>query len=187
TELVVVYAVVVGFFFSSRRRHTRFSRDWSSDVCSSDLGRAPRSSSRRRCQWRRLLFRTRSAGRSTTCRRPCTAIPITTGARCEHGAAQDHGGRRAGSPGEAETGRVAGAPDGNAGTGGDAPAQAPAADPVPGEGPGAADAPDGNAGTSGDTPSQAPDAGAHAAAGGPAAEGTPGERPEAADAPDGDA
>src|SRR5690606_9317434 len=27
-------AVVVG---SSRRRHTRFSRDWSSDVCSSDL------------------------------------------------------------------------------------------------------------------------------------------------------
>src|SRR5690606_40948499 len=25
-------------FFSSRRRHTSFSRDWSSDVCSSDLG-----------------------------------------------------------------------------------------------------------------------------------------------------
>src|SRR5690606_40697943 len=31
------------FFFSSRRRHTRFSRDWSSDVCSSDLG-SPRAS-----------------------------------------------------------------------------------------------------------------------------------------------
>src|SRR5690606_41201558 len=28
------------FFFSSRRRHTRFSRDWSSDVCSSDLAQA---------------------------------------------------------------------------------------------------------------------------------------------------
>src|SRR5205809_2729797 len=28
------------FFFSSRRRHTRCSRDWSSDVCSSDLRRA---------------------------------------------------------------------------------------------------------------------------------------------------
>src|SRR5690606_19673807 len=28
---------VVVFFFSSRRRHTGFSRDWSSDVCSSDL------------------------------------------------------------------------------------------------------------------------------------------------------
>src|SRR5687768_18476058 len=27
------------FFFSSRRRHTRCSRDWSSDVCSSDLAR----------------------------------------------------------------------------------------------------------------------------------------------------
>src|SRR5438105_7027380 len=26
-----------GFFFSSRRRHTRSTRDWSSDVCSSDL------------------------------------------------------------------------------------------------------------------------------------------------------
>src|SRR5690606_39951301 len=32
------YALYVSFFFSSRRRHTRFSRDWSSDVCSSDLG-----------------------------------------------------------------------------------------------------------------------------------------------------
>src|SRR3712207_7902658 len=27
----------VSFFFSSRRRHTRYWRDWSSDVCSSDL------------------------------------------------------------------------------------------------------------------------------------------------------
>src|SRR5215217_9160134 len=26
------------FFFSSRRRHTRYWRDWSSDVCSSDPG-----------------------------------------------------------------------------------------------------------------------------------------------------
>src|SRR5256884_9591091 len=30
--------VGVFFFCSSRRRHTRCSRDWSSDVCSSDLG-----------------------------------------------------------------------------------------------------------------------------------------------------
>src|SRR5437870_12426162 len=44
------------FFFSSRRRHTRWPRDWSSDVCSSDLcswppptrfARPPLSSSRR--------------------------------------------------------------------------------------------------------------------------------------------
>src|SRR5260370_7546943 len=30
-------ALVICFFFSSRRRHTRFKCDWSSDVCSSDL------------------------------------------------------------------------------------------------------------------------------------------------------
>src|SRR5690349_24168783 len=30
------------FFFSSRRRHTRSLRDWSSDVCSSDLERSQR-------------------------------------------------------------------------------------------------------------------------------------------------
>src|SRR5258707_8203730 len=29
------------FFFSSRRRHTRYWRDWSSDVCSSDLWATP--------------------------------------------------------------------------------------------------------------------------------------------------
>src|SRR3712207_660845 len=29
------------FFFSSRRRHTRYWRDWSSDVCSSDLASDP--------------------------------------------------------------------------------------------------------------------------------------------------
>src|SRR5688572_31406688 len=34
---VVMHAVRLVFFFSSRRRHTRFDCDWSSDVCSSDL------------------------------------------------------------------------------------------------------------------------------------------------------
>src|SRR5205085_4434017 len=29
--------LIFNFFFSSRRRHTRFDCDWSSDVCSSDL------------------------------------------------------------------------------------------------------------------------------------------------------
>src|SRR6267154_1629423 len=33
--------VIVFFFFSSRRRHTRWTGDWSSDVCSSDLGLMP--------------------------------------------------------------------------------------------------------------------------------------------------
>src|SRR2546427_13111675 len=45
----------VFFFFSSRRRHTRFDCDWSSDVCSSDLAhvepsrRAPRAASTGTC------------------------------------------------------------------------------------------------------------------------------------------
>src|SRR5205809_1254576 len=34
---LIMSARCVFFFFSSRRRHTRCSRDWSSDVCSSDL------------------------------------------------------------------------------------------------------------------------------------------------------
>src|SRR5690606_17614539 len=66
------YAPVTrGFFFSSRRRHTRFSRDWSSDVCSSDLQdphknmprieddtRRPRrqNTGERRGDWRRRLL-----------------------------------------------------------------------------------------------------------------------------------
>src|SRR5690606_40910965 len=33
--------LIIFFSFSSRRRHTRFSRDWSSDVCSSDLPYKP--------------------------------------------------------------------------------------------------------------------------------------------------
>src|SRR5690606_40928441 len=47
------------FFFSSRRRHTRFSRDWSSDVCSSDLPSVdPRDAARgttRRAPWDEVL------------------------------------------------------------------------------------------------------------------------------------
>src|SRR6266487_5364844 len=40
-----------GFFFSSRRRHTRWTGDWSSDVCSSDL--ADLSEQERRAAYRR--------------------------------------------------------------------------------------------------------------------------------------
>src|SRR5215217_8578270 len=35
--MLTIYASYIMFFFSSRRRHTRYWRDWSSDVCSSDL------------------------------------------------------------------------------------------------------------------------------------------------------
>src|SRR5258707_10841163 len=50
-SLVVLFFVAavffsLFFFFSSRRRHTRYWRDWSSDVCSSDLT-SVRSSARR--------------------------------------------------------------------------------------------------------------------------------------------
>src|SRR5437870_11838803 len=36
------------FFFSSRRRHTRWPRDWSSDVCSSDLSAQGQAQAHRR-------------------------------------------------------------------------------------------------------------------------------------------
>src|SRR2546427_450737 len=35
--MMFMYGTISLFFFSSRRRHTRFDCDWSSDVCSSDL------------------------------------------------------------------------------------------------------------------------------------------------------
>src|SRR5690242_21194682 len=36
-HMVELYFMLISFFFSSRRRHTRLTCDWSSDVCSSDL------------------------------------------------------------------------------------------------------------------------------------------------------
>src|SRR5436190_11868366 len=41
------------FFFSSRRRHTRSLCDWSSDVCSSDLG--PTAARRSRTLWQKAI------------------------------------------------------------------------------------------------------------------------------------
>src|SRR5437868_10253826 len=37
---IIAWESISFFFFSSRRRHTRSKRDWSSDVCSSDLAHA---------------------------------------------------------------------------------------------------------------------------------------------------
>src|SRR2546429_2310796 len=42
-SVVLLFNLYFFFFFSSRRRHTRCSRDWSSDVCSSDLDVAERA------------------------------------------------------------------------------------------------------------------------------------------------
>src|SRR2546422_8076461 len=47
------------FFFSSRRRHTRCSRDWSSDVCSSDLRPGRLVESRDGLERRRRVYRER--------------------------------------------------------------------------------------------------------------------------------
>src|SRR5207249_7842856 len=47
-ELEAVLFFFFFFFFSSRRRHTRSKRDWSSDVCSSDLSASPRRRARPR-------------------------------------------------------------------------------------------------------------------------------------------
>src|SRR5204862_970539 len=39
-DIPVIFVISCFFFFSSRRRHTSSLRDWSSDVCSSDLASA---------------------------------------------------------------------------------------------------------------------------------------------------
>src|SRR5216684_4627571 len=44
------------FFFSSRRRHTRCSRDWSSDVCSSDLAEGRLTAVRGTRPWGTVCF-----------------------------------------------------------------------------------------------------------------------------------
>src|SRR3989440_13056933 len=49
--------VVFFFFFSSRRRHTRSDRDWSSDVCSSDLDRTAEQRARELLELERNALR----------------------------------------------------------------------------------------------------------------------------------
>src|SRR5207249_6844837 len=62
------------FFFSSRRRHTRSKRDWSSDVCSSDLS-SQRGPSRVRGFFRRLWRRGCLASGPLRGQRTCSATP----------------------------------------------------------------------------------------------------------------
>src|SRR2546422_4749020 len=64
TMVLCAILFIFFFFFSSRRRHTRCSRDWSSDVCSSDLP-LPRSSTNARKD-RNDLFRSEIVFRLVT-------------------------------------------------------------------------------------------------------------------------
>src|SRR5699024_11854023 len=63
----------VFFFFSSRRRHTRSKRDWSSDVCSSDLS-LTRPAPRGRAPWRPHLCQL-TPHDATIVRFGCVSIP----------------------------------------------------------------------------------------------------------------
>src|SRR5215510_283069 len=64
----------VFFFFSSRRRHTRWPRDWSSDVCSSDL--IPRTKPFRLwCMCDPPMHRTYRGAPVTVPARDCSRVP----------------------------------------------------------------------------------------------------------------
>src|SRR2546427_8915536 len=60
------------FFFSSRRRHTRFDCDWSSDVCSSDLEDHPTREYERAA----LCARAGAHAREATPLDPETPLPV---------------------------------------------------------------------------------------------------------------
>src|SRR2546430_5515417 len=64
------------FFFSSRRRHTRFDCDWSSDVCSSDLSEAHTYRGRAS---RLIVYRSQFAGTNKA-----TALNFIVGAEIEN-------------------------------------------------------------------------------------------------------
>src|SRR5256886_4612421 len=70
------------FFFSSRRRHTRFDCDWSSDVCSSDLPWRLQTARRRLArpiQWLRIPHLPRR------CHRPSFCPPRSCSTHCPQG------------------------------------------------------------------------------------------------------
>src|SRR5687768_18599493 len=101
------------FFFSSRRRHTRCSRDWSSDVCSSDLtsrARSSRTTSHRACEEKRTATRT-AASPSTKRTRTHTAAPSPplrseerrVGKECRPGVSQHHSKKKKEAASEDQT------------------------------------------------------------------------------------
>src|SRR5260370_6058120 len=72
------------FFFSSRRRHTRFKCDWSSDVCSSDLRSSTTGCWTRACPRHRVRASHSRATRSYSTWTPlCNPIFGAFGRSCE--------------------------------------------------------------------------------------------------------
>src|SRR5947209_11817612 len=84
-------ALLAIVFFSSRRRHTRYWRDWSSDVCSSDLGGTPRRVTSRardgRSRWGRAGDASTAPGTARAARASRSTITAPTSRRGRGGRA----------------------------------------------------------------------------------------------------
>src|SRR6266511_1463345 len=89
---------MIFFFFSSRRRHTSFSRDWSSDVCSSDLVASSGDSAAARLQRSTPPAASSRATASTRCRHVSqyvvgNGLPSSSNAACSVTAGRPYGQR----------------------------------------------------------------------------------------------
>src|SRR2546430_16794518 len=80
-------------FFSSRRRHTIFDCDWSSDVCSSDLAVAPTTRNATPLSGRRATHGARGCNRLRA-RQTSTRVPPLRSEERREGKSVDLGGRR---------------------------------------------------------------------------------------------
>src|SRR2546429_7295173 len=72
------------FFFSSRRRHTRCSRDWSSDVCSSDLIKSVVPHQRTARHDAKVILTNRRPSQSLAICKPITGIQRVVAKIVEH-------------------------------------------------------------------------------------------------------
>src|SRR6266496_5611564 len=79
---ILIYFIFFFFFFSSRRRHTRSLRDWSSDVCSSDLHHHDRGGSDDDHDGRRAKLEPRWSDQQRASRQ-ATYDPARQGWRCD--------------------------------------------------------------------------------------------------------
>src|SRR2546430_13365416 len=99
--------LVCAFFFSSRRRHTRFDCDWSSDVCSSDL------SGSHGCSSVRSVRTSVRSGRTALCRARCAlfnCLPRGHSFHCRVAEEGAEGGERSEERRVGKEGRSRGSP-----------------------------------------------------------------------------